>query len=123
MVARTASPIAPPIWIAVVETPATSPECFSLTPETAASVAGTNVIPRPALRMISGGSEPPPEGGGARRVPRGDHPSAAAAGTAAPRTRAPRPRATSRRRGGRGRLWRWRHHGDRSVPTGARPPG
>ena len=41
IVARTASPIAPPIWIAVVETPETSPECFLLTPETAASVAGS----------------------------------------------------------------------------------
>src|SRR2546429_8471969 len=83
MVARTASPIAPPIWIAVVETPETSPECFSLTPETAASVAGTNVMPRPALRMISGGGTPPGGGvggvGGAGR----NIPGAAGAGPAA----------------------------------------
>src|SRR5256885_16724023 len=76
MVARTASPIAPPIWIAVVETPETSPECFSLTPETAASVAGTNVIPRPALRMISGGGTPLREGLWGRRVARRDIPRA-----------------------------------------------
>src|SRR2546423_12611493 len=90
MVARTASPIAPPIWIAVVETPETSPECFSLTPETAASVAGTNVSPRPALRMISGGGAPPGGGLGAVRVPRGDIPSAAGAGPAATSGRGPR---------------------------------
>src|SRR2546423_13116327 len=80
MVARTASPIAPPIWIAVVETPETSPECFSLTPETAASVAGTNVSPRPALRMISGGGTPPGEGVGGVGVAGGDNPGAPGAG-------------------------------------------
>src|SRR5256885_15020844 len=82
MVARTASPMAPPIWIAVVETPETSPECFSLTPETAASVAGTNVMPRPALRMISGGRTPPGEGVSGVGVAGGENPRAAGAGTA-----------------------------------------
>jgi hypothetical protein len=34
MVARTARPIDPPTWMAVVETPETRPECCSLAPET-----------------------------------------------------------------------------------------
>src|SRR5256885_10086075 len=89
MVARTASPIAPPIWIAVVETPETSPECFSLTPETAASVAGTNVMPRPALRMISGGRTPLREVVSGFGLAKRDNPSAALAGTAATTGRQP----------------------------------
>src|SRR2546421_5382583 len=53
-----ARPIAPPIWIAVSDTPETRPECSSLTPETADRVAGTNVIPSPIPTTISGSMAP-----------------------------------------------------------------
>src|SRR4051794_29647963 len=56
--ARMARPIAPPIWIAVSDTPETRPECSSLTPETADRVAGTNVIPSPIPTTISGSMAP-----------------------------------------------------------------
>ncbi len=46
------------IWMAVVDTPDTRPECSSVTPETAVRVSGTKVSPRPTDRTISGSMTP-----------------------------------------------------------------
>src|SRR2546423_11595258 len=57
-VASTATPMEPPIWMAVVDTPDTRPECSSFTPDTAVRVSGTKVSPRPTDRTISGSMTP-----------------------------------------------------------------
>src|SRR2546430_1344400 len=65
-VASTATPMEPPIWMAVVDTPDTRPECSSFTPDTAVRGSCTKARPRAAERAIRGNLTPGREPGGGR---------------------------------------------------------